>query len=173
MSPQIALHDPVFRAYFCIVLISVAIAGAVLAFLRFVLEKETASMFKTYWSWILIAGIGFIVVFLGRIPTIVGITSLALQPALAAGPDGRPAAAFILDLDADSIVQVNYAQRQFVTATVAEYTQWIAGANKAAAATYTLGGASLNLSKGPGLDLRNHERVFKPRFKVDRHGRNR
>ena len=64
MSPQIALHDPVFRAYFWIVLISLAIAGAVLGFLRFVLKKETASMFKTYWSWIFIAGIGFIVVFL-------------------------------------------------------------------------------------------------------------
>lgn len=35
-------------------------------------------MFKTYWSWILIAGIGFIVVFLGRIPTIVGVTLLAI-----------------------------------------------------------------------------------------------
>jgi hypothetical protein len=45
-------------------LISLAIAGAVLGFLRFVLKKETASMFKTYWSWILIAGIGFSVVFL-------------------------------------------------------------------------------------------------------------
>jgi phosphatidate cytidylyltransferase len=35
-------------------------------------------MFKTYCSWILIAGIGFIVVFLGRIPTIVGVTLLAI-----------------------------------------------------------------------------------------------
>ena len=78
MSPHIAPHDPVFRAYFCVVLVLLAIAGAVLAFLRFVLKKETASMFKTYWSWILIAGIGFIVVFLGRIPTIVGVTLLAI-----------------------------------------------------------------------------------------------
>jgi phosphatidate cytidylyltransferase len=78
MSPQIALHDPVFRAYFWIVLIFLAIAGAVLGFLRFVLKKETASMFKTYWSWILIAGIGFIVVFLGRVPTIVVVTLVAI-----------------------------------------------------------------------------------------------
>src|SRR5207249_7634658 len=78
MSPHIALHDPVFRDYFWIVFISLAIAGAVLGFLRFVLKKETASMFKTYCSWILIAGIGFIVVFLGRIPTIVGVTLLAI-----------------------------------------------------------------------------------------------
>src|SRR5438094_1922219 len=78
MLPQIALHDPVFRAYFLIVLISLAIGGTVLGFLRFVLKKETASMFKTYWSWILMAGIGLIVVFLGRIPTIVGVTLLAI-----------------------------------------------------------------------------------------------
>src|ERR1044071_4799634 len=78
MSPQIALHDPVFRAYFWIVWIPLTIAGAVLGFLHFVLKKDTASMFKTYWSWILIAGIGFIVVFLGRIPTIVGVTLLAI-----------------------------------------------------------------------------------------------
>jgi phosphatidate cytidylyltransferase len=78
MSPQIALHDSIFRAYFWIVLLALAIAGALLGFLRFVVEKDTASMFKTYSSWILIAGIGFVVVFLGRIPTIVGITVLAI-----------------------------------------------------------------------------------------------
>src|SRR3954462_11944968 len=78
MSPQIALHDPVFRAYFWIVLISLVIGGAVLGFLRFVLKKETASMMKTYWSWILIAGIGLLVVFLGRVATIVGVTLLAV-----------------------------------------------------------------------------------------------
>src|SRR6266480_692681 len=78
MSPHIALQNPVFRDYFWIVLISLAIAGAVLGFLRFVLKKQTASMFKTYRSWILIAGIGFIVVFLGRVPTIVGVTFLAI-----------------------------------------------------------------------------------------------
>jgi phosphatidate cytidylyltransferase len=78
MSPQIALHDPVLRAYFWIVLISLVIAGLVLGFLRFVLKKETASMFKTYWSWVLIAGIGFVVVFLGRIPTIIGVSLVAI-----------------------------------------------------------------------------------------------
>src|SRR5207253_391742 len=78
MSPQIALHDPIFRAYFWIVLISLAIGGAALGFLRVVLKKDTGSMFRTYWSWIFMAGIGLIVVFLGRIPTIVGVTLLAI-----------------------------------------------------------------------------------------------
>ena len=35
MSPQIALHDPVFRAYFWIVLVALAIAGAVLGFVAY------------------------------------------------------------------------------------------------------------------------------------------
>src|SRR5437870_12070714 len=78
MSPQIALHDPVFRTYFFIVLISLLLGGAVLGFVRFVLKKDTASMFRTYWSWIFMAGIGLIVVFLGRITTIVGVTLLAI-----------------------------------------------------------------------------------------------
>jgi phosphatidate cytidylyltransferase len=78
MSPQIALHDPVFRAYFWIVLVALAIAGAVLGFLRLVLKRDTTPMFETYWSWILIAGFGFIVVFLGRIPTIVGVNLVAI-----------------------------------------------------------------------------------------------
>src|SRR6266404_2579521 len=78
MSPQIALHDPVFLTYFVIVLISLVVGGAVLGFSRFVLKRETVSMFQTYWSWIFIAGIGLIVVFLGRIPTIVGVTLLAI-----------------------------------------------------------------------------------------------
>src|SRR5437588_5836280 len=78
MSPQIALHDPIFRAYFWIVLISLAIGGAALGFLRVVLKKDTGSMFRTYWSWILMSGIGLFVVFLGRIPTIVGVTLLAI-----------------------------------------------------------------------------------------------
>src|SRR6266496_4391834 len=78
MSPQIALHDPVFRAYFFIVLISLVGGGAVLGFLRLVLKKETASMFRTYWSWLIIAGIGLLVVFAGRIPTIIGVTLLGI-----------------------------------------------------------------------------------------------
>jgi phosphatidate cytidylyltransferase len=78
MSPQIALHDPIFRTYLVIVLISLVLGGTILAFLRFVLRKETTSMFETYWSWILMAGIGLVIVFLGRIPTIAGVTLLAI-----------------------------------------------------------------------------------------------
>jgi hypothetical protein len=34
ISPQTALHDPVFRAYLLIVPISLALGGAILGFLR-------------------------------------------------------------------------------------------------------------------------------------------
>jgi phosphatidate cytidylyltransferase len=78
MSPQIALHDPIFRNYFAIVLVSLVLGGTILAFMRLVLKKETGSMFRTYWSWILMAGIGLVMVFLGRIPTIAGVTLLAI-----------------------------------------------------------------------------------------------
>ena len=49
-------------------------------------------------------------------------------------PDGRPAAAFILDLEADTVTQVNYQERQYFTATITEYTQWLASASQATAA---------------------------------------
>ena len=78
MSPKIALHDPVFHAYFWIVLISLAIGGATLGFLRIIFKKDTASMFRTYWSWLAIAGLGLVFVFAGRIATIVGVTLLAI-----------------------------------------------------------------------------------------------
>src|SRR5438876_6848520 len=78
MSPQIALHDPIFRAYFFVVLILLAVGGTVLGFLRMVLKKDTASMFRTYCSWLVIAAIGLLVVFAGRIPTIVGVTLLGV-----------------------------------------------------------------------------------------------
>src|SRR5204862_5613674 len=78
MSPKIALHDPVFHAYFWIVLISVAVGGAEIGFLRVVLRKDTALMFRTYWSWLAIAGLGLVFIFAGRITTIAGVTLLAI-----------------------------------------------------------------------------------------------
>ena len=78
MSPQIALHDPIFRAYAGIVLVSLVIGGTILGFLRLVLKRDTTSMFRTYRSWIAIAAIGLAMVFLGRIAAIIGVTVLAV-----------------------------------------------------------------------------------------------
>ena len=78
MSPRIALHDPIFRAYLCIVPISLVIGGAVLGFLRWGLKKEIESIWRTYCSWLIMAPIGLLVVFAGRVPTIVGVMLLAV-----------------------------------------------------------------------------------------------
>ena len=58
MSPQIALHDPVFRAYFGIVTASLLVGGLVLSLLHWGLKKETSAMWKTYRSWLIMAPVG-------------------------------------------------------------------------------------------------------------------
>src|SRR5881392_1470166 len=78
MSPGIALHDPVFRAYLLIVLFSLIAGGALLALLKWGFKKETSSMWRTYCSWLIMAPLALVVVFAGRIPTIVGVTLLAI-----------------------------------------------------------------------------------------------
>lgn len=49
------------------------------------------------------------------------------------GPDGRPAHAFIVDLNAETLTQVDYGERQYVTASFQEYVQAMTGAVQAAA----------------------------------------
>ena len=77
ISPRTALHDPVFRAYLLIVPVSLALGGAILGFLRWGLKKELGSIWKTYRSWLVMASIGLLVVFAGRIPVIVGVILLS------------------------------------------------------------------------------------------------
>jgi hypothetical protein len=48
------------------------------------------------------------------------------------GPDGGPMQAFILDLNASTITQVDYAQRQYVSVPVQEYVDALAGMMQAA-----------------------------------------
>ncbi len=78
MSPQIALHDPAFRAYFGIVTGSLVIGGLVLSFLHSRLKKEIGPIWQTYRSWLIMIPIAFAVVFLGRVPTIIGVMLLAI-----------------------------------------------------------------------------------------------
>jgi len=77
ISPRTALHDPVFRAYLIIVSVSLALGGAILGFLRWGLKKELGSIWKTYRSWLVMASIGLLVVFAGRVPVIVGVILLS------------------------------------------------------------------------------------------------
>src|SRR5437762_9985912 len=78
MSPQTALHDSVFRAYLVIVPVSLAIGGGILGFLHLGLKKDLGAIWKTYRSWLVMAPIGLLVVFAGRVPVIVGVTLLSI-----------------------------------------------------------------------------------------------
>ncbi len=78
ISPQTALHDPVFRAYLLIVPVSLTVGGAILGFLDWGLKKELGVIWKTYRSWLVMASIGLMFVFAGRIPVIVGVTLLSI-----------------------------------------------------------------------------------------------
>jgi phosphatidate cytidylyltransferase len=78
MSPSVALHDPVFRAYFFIVAASLIVGGFVLGFLHWGLKKQIDPMWQTYRSWLIMAPVAVAVVFLGRVPTILGVSLLAI-----------------------------------------------------------------------------------------------
>src|SRR5437016_13436107 len=78
ISPQTALHDPLFRAYLLIVPVSLALGGAILGFLHWGLRMELGSIWKRYRSWLVMASIGLLVVFAGRVPVIVGVTFLSI-----------------------------------------------------------------------------------------------
>src|SRR5947199_10548368 len=77
-SPQTALHDPVCRAYLVIVPVALAVGGVILGFLSWGLNKELGVVWKTYRSWLLMASIGLIVVFAGRVAVIAGVTLLSI-----------------------------------------------------------------------------------------------
>ena len=78
MSPQIALHDPIFLSYLRIVFVSLALGGVVLGTLHWGLKKDIDAMWRTYCSWLIIAPLSLAVIIAGRIPTIIGITLLAI-----------------------------------------------------------------------------------------------
>ncbi len=48
------------------------------------------------------------------------------------GPDGRPAMAFIVDLNTETIVQVDFSQRRYTATTIQEYGQVMRGMQQAA-----------------------------------------
>ena len=78
MSPHQALHDPVFHAYLRIIFGSLAAGGIVLGLVHWGLKKPLGSIWSTYRSWLVLAPIGLAVIFAGRVPTIIGVTLLAI-----------------------------------------------------------------------------------------------
>jgi phosphatidate cytidylyltransferase len=77
MSPNLALHDPVFRLYVVIAAAILVLAGVVIGFLRWVLRKDVTSIWKTYSSWLIMTPVVLAIVWAGRIPTILAFGLIA------------------------------------------------------------------------------------------------
>jgi phosphatidate cytidylyltransferase len=77
MSPEAALHSDVFRIYVGILVGLLAVAGAAIAFLSFVLKKDVTHAWKSYRSWLLMIPMVLVGILLGRLATIAFFLLLA------------------------------------------------------------------------------------------------
>jgi phosphatidate cytidylyltransferase len=78
MSPEAALHDPVFREYVAIVVGLLVFAGLVLATLQFVFRFDLGSVWQTWQSWLWMAPLAALAIFLGRAVFVVAVFVVAL-----------------------------------------------------------------------------------------------
>jgi phosphatidate cytidylyltransferase len=78
MSPQIAIHHPVFRFYLMVAAVVLVVAGLVLALLRWGLRKDVTSIWRTYRSWLVMAPLILGLIWAGRIATIIGFSLIAM-----------------------------------------------------------------------------------------------
>jgi phosphatidate cytidylyltransferase len=78
MTWRTVLVDPVFRRYAILIFSLLAASGALLAVFTFALRKDVARVWTIWWSWIIMAPLGLLVVALGREATIIGVTIIAL-----------------------------------------------------------------------------------------------
>jgi len=78
MSPNVALHDPVFRLYVAIAGAILLLAGLVLGVLRWILHKEVTPAWRTYSSWLIMAPLIIGMIWAGRAATIIGFTVVAI-----------------------------------------------------------------------------------------------
>ncbi|PYJ88423.1 MAG: hypothetical protein DME70_04030, partial [Verrucomicrobia bacterium] len=58
MSPQRALHDPIFLAYVRIIFVSLFVGGTALVVLHLGFRKNLGSIWSTYRSWLVMAPVG-------------------------------------------------------------------------------------------------------------------
>jgi phosphatidate cytidylyltransferase len=81
MSPATALHSPIFRAYFLILIAVLCAAGILLAVIQLIFKKDLGAIWSTYRSWLVMGPICALVIFLGRAPFISGVTLIAILAA--------------------------------------------------------------------------------------------
>jgi phosphatidate cytidylyltransferase len=77
MSPEAALNSDVFRIYVGILVGLLAVAGAAIAFLGFVLKRDVAHAWQSYRSWLLMIPMVLVGMFLGRLAAIAFFLLLA------------------------------------------------------------------------------------------------
>jgi len=73
-----ALHNPVFRAYFTVLVGLLIFAGAFIAVLRFALHKNVDHAWKAYRGWLIMIPLVFLALFFGRVTTIAFFTLVSL-----------------------------------------------------------------------------------------------
>jgi len=73
-----ALANPVFRAYFTVLIGLLVFAGAFIAVLRFALRKNVDHAWKAYRGWLIMIPLVFLALFFGRVTTIAFFTLVSL-----------------------------------------------------------------------------------------------
>jgi phosphatidate cytidylyltransferase len=73
-----ALANPIFRAYFTVLIGLLVFAGAFIAVLRFVLHRNVDHAWKAYRGWLIMIPLVFLALFFGRATTIVFFTLVSL-----------------------------------------------------------------------------------------------
>jgi phosphatidate cytidylyltransferase len=71
MSPQAALESDVFRIYVASLLAALAVAGGLIAVLKYALKRNVDHAVKSYRGWLVMIPVVLLCLFLGRVPTIV------------------------------------------------------------------------------------------------------
>ena len=78
MSPAAALESSVFRFYSALLLGGLLLAGVLLASLRWGMKKNVDHAWKSYCGWLIMVPLTLVMIFLGRVPTIVYLTTLSI-----------------------------------------------------------------------------------------------
>ncbi len=78
MSIADAWNSSIFRTYVAITVGLLALAGAILAYLNFILKKPSPSLWATYRGWLIMAPLVLVVVALGRTAVILFVMALGI-----------------------------------------------------------------------------------------------
>src|SRR5690349_15072597 len=78
MSPGVALHDFVFRAYVFTALGLLTVAAIAIPLVGRLRNRDVSGVWRTYYGWLLMIPLIALAVFLGRAATVVGVALLGV-----------------------------------------------------------------------------------------------